>query len=1299
MDSTAEQRRRPLGFRELYCPSSGEPNIDIIAVHGIAADRDSTWTYRPDNLCWLADPTMLPEACPRSRILAYGYESQWLGTDSVSQSLSSIAANFLHLLQGYRRDHPKRPIIFIGHCFGGLVIERALVDSEKNSDKDLRQVVHSLAGLILLGTPHHGSNASKVVDSIAWIAASFGYGQQSTLLETLSHDSEMLAQTIRNFSKLTRDSRWPLYCFYELHSTNVSKVLGRQFSSYFRKDSFIVDEDSACLDMSTSLPLSRDHFQLNKFEGPQDANYLSVRIAVQKMVDYATQCIAPLFVVPYVRNRNFHGRENIFESLRRNLGRCVGARRTALYGLSGSGKTEIALEWAHQHRESHSILWAFGDSREHFMSSYAKIGLSAKQTNESMPNDEMVLKVKAWLDSEDSGQWQLIIDNTGKEIWEDAGGLLPVTRGTILFIGRNRGDFERPRKPGPKLEALKIPEMSDAEGGYLLLTQSGEEQSDRTRRNAKELVQFLGCLPLAIIQAAAFIRMYDFDISEYSAYLKRKGRESRDMAVHEMLSGTTLDQPSKAVMMTWECSYDRILRESPASGLLLKVLSLLFPDKIPVSILDTPVLLDFIDAKGRRDRLMSALGVLDSFAMASSNGIPGQSDDSISIPRLVSLWVRQKAKANAKEWITLVNVALRVVEGSFPLATIISRSAGSSMIPQLRAVMESCYGTIIGEEAEDCLMALNYKCGRHFYYTGRFKDADYIFCHCLERYDKRTKRPHARREKGNQVAELEHFLALTTDALGYPDAPKLVDNAYKSLKVVELADDLRLEIIVHKARMVSHVKPKEANKMLRDELKAYQKSPQGTEGIQDIIILQCLAEISQAQGNYKEASEFFDEARVIAEKCYSIENSLTIALILGQVETLRRLDSISAAGRLLDRVTRAMAIPGADDSRQPILGKLKGVYNARRGTWKDNPMDQIHLEDFIGRTSMAEYQYVSAVEWFEHAFHRAREVFGPKSPVTVHVQQNLAEALAVVFKYDRALEYIDQVIEARLKTGVDDRGVLTAKLSKANFLIRGGDIKEATHVAEKLYKKSCSKLGKNDTLSLSSNVLCGQIYSIRGEYDRSIRKYENALSGFKKDQFAGPDMIYVVRKGIAGVLTGQGKPQEALDILQDILKERSEYDVMRVEIQLELALALLATGDVQRAHNTCVDATCRLETFGREGDILKQFAAEVNGECFEGLRQLDEALRSYKEALQHGQTQHPGNEKHPDVLQVKMKIGRAKAKMQSGRHQREAEEIYTECYYGFKDIFGSENYHAKTALACLDDMPVPLVLSQPEPRR
>jgi hypothetical protein len=75
-----------------------------------------------------------------------------------------------------------------------------------------------------------------VVDSVAWIAAFFKYGEQSKLLETLSHDSEMLGKTIRDFSTLTRKSDWLLYCFYEEKKTNLSKVLGKQFGSYFAKE-------------------------------------------------------------------------------------------------------------------------------------------------------------------------------------------------------------------------------------------------------------------------------------------------------------------------------------------------------------------------------------------------------------------------------------------------------------------------------------------------------------------------------------------------------------------------------------------------------------------------------------------------------------------------------------------------------------------------------------------------------------------------------------------------------------------------------------------------------------------------------------------------------------------------------------------------------------------------------------------------------------------------------------------------------------------------------------------------------
>lgn len=65
----------------------------IIAVHGIGAHPDRTWTTGDVN--WLKDENMLPGAIPHSRILRFGYESQWLGKDAIQQRLSSVAEQLL----------------------------------------------------------------------------------------------------------------------------------------------------------------------------------------------------------------------------------------------------------------------------------------------------------------------------------------------------------------------------------------------------------------------------------------------------------------------------------------------------------------------------------------------------------------------------------------------------------------------------------------------------------------------------------------------------------------------------------------------------------------------------------------------------------------------------------------------------------------------------------------------------------------------------------------------------------------------------------------------------------------------------------------------------------------------------------------------------------------------------------------------------------------------------------------------------------------------------------------------------
>jgi alpha-beta hydrolase superfamily lysophospholipase len=65
---------------------------------------------------------MLPAEFPTGRILRYGYRAEWFGADALKTRAGIISENLLDRLSALRVREPTRPLIFVAHSFGGLVV-------------------------------------------------------------------------------------------------------------------------------------------------------------------------------------------------------------------------------------------------------------------------------------------------------------------------------------------------------------------------------------------------------------------------------------------------------------------------------------------------------------------------------------------------------------------------------------------------------------------------------------------------------------------------------------------------------------------------------------------------------------------------------------------------------------------------------------------------------------------------------------------------------------------------------------------------------------------------------------------------------------------------------------------------------------------------------------------------------------------------------------------------------------------------------------------------------------------------
>ncbi|KAF8246924.1 hypothetical protein K440DRAFT_319374 [Wilcoxina mikolae CBS 423.85] len=264
------------------------PNtFSIVFVHGLNPSghenhAEHTWTHH-NGTFWLEQ--LLPQSLPSARILLFSYNSRVFSEVSTA-SIRHHADSLLDRLHGARIGYAQtiRPIIFVCHSLGGLLVKQALVSAKVK--KLYRDIAEATYGLVFFGTPHRGGNGVTLGKCVANIMSAITGELQGSLLSTLEKNSVLNDDICDNFC--LQKEEYEVVTFYE---TLPMKI---KFEGWFQWLSqsarmVIVDRASAKLGAAEEvvLDLNADHSNLCKFESLDDEGYKIVVRHLKGLVDRA----------------------------------------------------------------------------------------------------------------------------------------------------------------------------------------------------------------------------------------------------------------------------------------------------------------------------------------------------------------------------------------------------------------------------------------------------------------------------------------------------------------------------------------------------------------------------------------------------------------------------------------------------------------------------------------------------------------------------------------------------------------------------------------------------------------------------------------------------------------------------------------------------------------------------------------------------------------------------------------------------------------------------------------------------
>ncbi|MDT7839354.1 tetratricopeptide repeat protein [Streptomyces justiciae] len=329
----------------------------------------------------------------------------------------------------------------------------------------------------------------------------------------------------------------------------------------------------------------------------------------------------------------FVGREGELAELRAMLTDHGTAAVRAIHGLGGVGKSTLALQYAARYRDAYTLVWWItAETAESIVTGLGGLAMAlCPQWAGAAGPDERAAWALLWL--QEHAGWLLVFDNV-----EDPGVLRPylgtLHRGHHLATSRKATGWHAVA-PSMALGLLPLPEAVDL---LSRLAFPGRAPTREEWAAATELARVLGCLPLALEQAGAYVYETGTGLEEY--------RRSLGLVLDEVSEGI---DPERTIARIWDQTLGAISGRDPLAVRLLEAMAWMAPDDIPRGLLE-PLAPDAV-------ALNRALGVLHSYNMV---GFGGRSF--VGVHRLVQTVLRGRAEGRADAERVLQEAVLSLYE-------------------------------------------------------------------------------------------------------------------------------------------------------------------------------------------------------------------------------------------------------------------------------------------------------------------------------------------------------------------------------------------------------------------------------------------------------------------------------------------------------------------------------------------------------------------------------------------------------------------------------------------------------------